>query len=344
MKNRLYHLWSVALSLTVLAGCSGCTNTQAQETASPVAEVETSAQEAPYQFSIGYSGTGYDASFTKWKEQISEATDGNVELVLYGENVLGEGKDMIKAVQRGTISIMASSTSVCTAVVPETAILDIPACFPEYCQAFRVYDGEFYEKLNQYYQEKGLELLFLRTGEPWLISSKEPITTLDQLNSFRVRTSGSAYHNKLYEILGIQCIENVGLSGLSYIIQENEVDGIETTYAILNTQGLLEVQPYALEGSFFVMSSAIVMNYDAFHSLPSDYQLLLKQTLKDILSEQQSSMSSIDNSALEITNLTPEDQEELKILAASLLEDILNSVDSSLADALILENQDKTVP
>ena len=38
-------------------------------------------------------------------------------------------------------------------------------------------------------------------------------------------------------------------------------------------------QPYALRGPLFVMSSAIVMNYDAFHTLPSDYQEVLKLSL-----------------------------------------------------------------
>ena len=66
---------------------------------------------------------------------------------------------MVKAAQRGTLSIAASSTSVCTSIIPEAAILDIPACFTAYIQPFRVYDGKFFDALNHAYREQGLELL-----------------------------------------------------------------------------------------------------------------------------------------------------------------------------------------
>ena len=65
-------------------------------------------------------------------------------------------------------------------------------------------------------------------------------------------------------------------------MEENGIDAIETTYTILRSQNLLQLQPYALRGPLFVMSSAIVMNYDAFHTLPSDYQEVLKSRLSQI--------------------------------------------------------------
>jgi len=131
---------TLVLLVILLVGCtvSEQDGQSVQETVS-----KEKVQTAPYRFAIGYSGTGYDRAFEKWRDLVYEDTDGNVELLLYGENVLGEGKDMIKAVQRGTLSIMASSTSVCTDIVPETAVLDIPFCFSDYCRPYQAYDGVF---------------------------------------------------------------------------------------------------------------------------------------------------------------------------------------------------------
>ncbi len=325
----------VLLLTVILAGCAASEQDgqPSQETA-PQGET----QPAPYRFAIGYSGTGYDKAFEKWHDLVYEDTDGNVELLLYGENVLGEGKDMIKAVQRGTLSIMASSTSVCTEVVPEAAILDIPFCFSEYCRPYQVYDGVFFDALNQYYNDNSLELLFLRTGEPWLLSTKEPAKTLTELQGMRIRTIGGTYHNKLYNALGIQCVENIGLSSLSYLLDENAVDGIETTLAILRTQGLLEMQPYALRGPLFVMSSAIVMNYDAFHSLPEDYQASIKQRLGEVLGDQQSSILSQSEEGITIYDLSADETECLREKSQPLLDEILSTAGQDLAEALVQEN------
>ena len=325
-----------AALLLFLSGCAPASlpPAQSQHAASDLIQE----QSVPYQFGVGYSGSGYTHSFEEWRDLVLEDTHGNVELVLYGENVLGEGENMVKAAQRGTLSIAASSTSVCTSIIPEAAILDIPACFTAYIQPFRVYDGKFFDALNHAYREQGLELLYLRTGEPWIISSTAPITSLEQLRGLRLRTSGSFYHNQLYDALGVQRIENVGLSGLEYILEENGIDAIETTYTILRSQNLLQLQPYALRGPLFVMSSAIVMNYDAFHTLPSDYQEVLKSRLSQILNQRQAEVSTQQTSELQIHDLTPKDQATLQQLAEPLLEEILGSVDQSLVQALLLEN------
>ncbi len=334
MNRRLLWIWMAIFILL-----SGCGHSQSEAPLEPAQSTAPSSleQTPPYQFGVGYSGTGYTSAFEEWRDLVWEDTQGNLELVLYGENVLGEGESMVKAAQQGTLSIAASSTSVCTSIVPEAAILDIPACFPEYCQPFQIYDGVFFEALNHYYNDKGLELLYLRTGEPWIISSVTPITSLTQLNGLRLRTSGSDYHNKLYDALGVQRVENVGLSALAYILDENGVDAIETTYTILNSQELLGVQHYALRGPIFVMSSAIVMNYDAFHSLPSDYQDSLKTRLSEILGQKQAEISTQDTSGLEIADLSPEDLALLRQLSTPMVEEILSSLDDSLVHALKTE-------
>lgn len=326
------------LALLLAALLAGCGREEGAVSAPPPEHGPEEVQQARFRFGVGYSGTGYTESFAQWRDLVLEDTGGAVELLLYGGNVLGEGRDMIKAAQRGTLSIVASSTSVCTAVVPETAVLDIPACFEAYSRPFQVYDGVFFQALNEYYRQQGLELLYLRTGEPWLISSPVPVTSLEQLRGLRVRTSGSSYHNKLYDALGIQRVEDVGLSGLAYLLEENGVDGLETTYTILDSQGLLEVQPYGLKG-FFVMSSAVVMNYDAFHALPTDYQASLKTQLRDLLNQRQEEVRSQEEEGMTVHELDQEDQRRLRELAQPLRDSILSSIDEQLVQALIAENK-----
>lgn len=329
----------VFLLISALVLLCGCVSEQPGKAESTAAQSQSQSHpQAAYQFGVGYSGSGYTDSMERWSKLVYERTDGQVELKLFGDNALGEGPEMAKAVQRGTLSIVASSTSVCTDLVPQAAIMDLPSCYSQYIQLFRVYNGEFYEMLNRYYRQQGLELLFLRTGEDWIISASEPISSLAALNGLRVRTSGSTYHNKLYDSLGIQRLENVGLSGLPYILQEGRVDGIEATYTILKTQGLLESQPYGI-GSLFVMSSAVTMNLAAFESLPKEYQIILKESLQESLTKQQ---KNLQQAAMErdmvITALSETDEETLRQLAQPLMEEIRAVAGDELLQALENEN------
>lgn len=325
------------LLISALAALCGCKSAASGEAESPAAQSQNQPQ-AAYQFGVGYSGSGYTDSFELWRDLVYERTDGQVELKLFGNNALGEGPEMAKAVQRGTLSIVASSTSVCTDLVPQAAIMDLPSCYSQYIQPFRVYTGEFYELLNQYYRQQGLELLFLRTGENWIISAAEPISSLAALNGLRVRTSGSTYHNKLYDALGIQRLENVGLSGLPYILQEGRVDGIEATYTILKTQGLLESQPYGI-GSLFVMSSAVTMNLAAYEALPEEYQTALKESLQESLTRQQQNLQqAAEVQDITITPLSEADEETLRQLAQPLMEEICTVAGGGLLQALENEN------
>ena len=84
-----------AALLLFLSGCAPASlpPAQSQHAASDLIQE----QSVPYQFGVGYSGSGYTQSFEEWRDLVLEDTHGNVELVLYGENVLGEGENMVTA-------------------------------------------------------------------------------------------------------------------------------------------------------------------------------------------------------------------------------------------------------
>ena len=340
MKKSLIRRRCAALALAVclafpLAGCrSASSPSQAAEP--PV--LSDTLRPVPYRFGVGYSGEGYTEVFTRWRDLVLEDTGGNVELELFGSNILGEGKDMLRAVKRGTLSIMASSTSVHTELVEDAAVMDVPACFEEYVQPYTVYGGAFFDALNACYREKGLELLYLQTGEPWIIATKHPVEQLSALDHMHLRTSGSLYHDRLYEAMGMTCVDNVGLAGIPYLLEEGRAEGIETTYAILRSEALTESLSYALEAPLFVMSSAVVMNREAWDLLPGEYQEIVRSRLRELLSQRVEAARNGVQLPVQVRVLTPEDRSLLREIAAPLLEEISRRVGKDLLESLREEN------
>ena len=328
---------ALALAVSLVLSLGGCRSSR--EPTQPTEPAVTDApRPAPYRFGVGYSGEGYTAVFTRWRELVLEDTDGNVELELFGNNILGEGKDMLRAVERGTLSIMASSTSVHTELVADAAVMDVPACFEEYVQPYTVYDGPFFDALNESYREQGLELLYLQTGEPWVIATRSPVERLAALEGLRLRTSGSLYHDRLYEALGMTCVSNVGLAGIPYLLEEGRADGIETTFAILRSESLTDSLPYALEAPLFVMSSAVVMNREAWDRLPGEYQQILRSRLRELLSQRVEAARNGGQLPVQVRVLTQEDRQLLRESAAPLLEEISQRVGEDLLSSLRKEN------
>ena len=150
-------------------------------------------------------------------------TQCNVELVLYGENVLGEGENMVRAAQRGTLCH-------CSFQHFRMYLHYSGGCYSGYpCLLYSVYPaiseymtGKFFDALNHAYREQGLELLSLRTGV-------QAPDHLEHSTHYRVRavredcwlrTSGSfSITINSTTLPGVQRMQNVGLSGLEYILE-----------------------------------------------------------------------------------------------------------------------------
>lgn len=336
MRNRLF-AWLICLVLTATGGCGKSDRFDTAQTSAPEKQ-ETGAKEPVFRFGIGFSGDGYAVFLKDWKEKVFQETGGDVELELFGGNILGAGSAMCRAVQKGTLSVVATSTSATTDIVPEAAIMDIPGCFPAYSVPHRIYSGEFFEKLNECYEAQGLELLGLRTGEPWIISSGRKTEHLSELRGKTVRTSGSRWHNRLYDALGMKRVEDISLGGLTYLLDDGKVDGIETTYEILRTQGLVEKQPYGLNVPFFHMSSSITMNLEAYESLPDEYRKVLKNTLLELMTKEEERMAETVPDGMEFVSFGREDMETLKEAAEPIRKEILDLVDEELKEAFLKEN------
>jgi len=331
IRCRLLALLLAAVFLCACAPTAAVSLSTAAPTQEPI-------KEPTYRFGIGYTGSGYTSSLTAWAKAVFERTDGDVEILLYGNNVLGTDIEMVEATKNGTLTLAVCTPSVYINLVPQAAIMDIPFCYTEYIcpNVIYDYDGDYFRQLNESYQKAGFELMFLAMGDYRALSSKEAITKLSDLRGMKIRSLANPYHTQLWELLGAEPIDTVRSPDLQYALKNGVIDGAETAARILRSEGLLELQPYALNGPF-VVSSSIVMNRDTFLSLPEAYQTILKEELLTHLQFNASDIPEIEG--LTITSLNDTDMKKLREIAQPLLDEILSTVDTTLLDALIKEHE-----
>ena len=108
---------------------------------------------------IGYTPAAtshYGVGTTVLCDDIEKGTQGRYKCQQFPNGSLGGEREMIEAVQLGTLDIVNTSTGPVGNFVPEVKIVDIPFLFRDYEHARKVMDGPFGQDLLKKMNAKGL--------------------------------------------------------------------------------------------------------------------------------------------------------------------------------------------
>ncbi|KAF5037815.1 Bacterial extracellular solute-binding protein, family 7 [anaerobic digester metagenome] len=328
--------------LTVLCGCMAASELPSfepplEQAPQPPAEEK----QATYQFSVAFTGNSYSKKVYQAAANIEKRTNGDMKLVIFSDGQMGTDAEILRAVQNGTLSIAAANTSIFQPLVPEAAVINIPACYTQYVRPYISYDGEFYNQFNKCFNEAGFELIVQESSGYRLLTSASSITSLEQLGELRIRTLNNRFHVRLWELLGAEPYQNIEWNELYYALQEGVVEAQDNPLEIIRMGRLQDIHPYALNGPFFVTYNSLAMNKKAYDLLPQDYQKILKEELYTAMAENITRMrkNPIEVYGLTINSLSEDDQELLKTRLTPMLNEIEDEAGADLMHALIIENQ-----
>lgn len=91
----------------------------------------------------------YNQGASKFAELVKERSNGRIQVTVYPERgQLGKGeRELLEAVQQGTIDIYVGSTGPIGGFSPAIGILDIPFMFNDYKHVDKVLDGPIGQQL-----------------------------------------------------------------------------------------------------------------------------------------------------------------------------------------------------
>lgn len=108
---------------------------------------------------IGYATTQnshYGVGSTAFCEDLEKRTSGRYKCQQFPNSALGGEREMIEAVQLGTLDVVNTSTGPVGNFVPEVNIVDIPFLFRDYDHARKTLDGQIGQDLLAKFPAKGL--------------------------------------------------------------------------------------------------------------------------------------------------------------------------------------------
>ncbi len=198
-------------------------------------------------------------------EEIEKGTQGRYKCQQFPNGALGGEREMIEAVQLGTLDIVNTSTGPVGNFVPEVKIVDIPFLFRDYDHARKYFDGPNGQELLTKFPAKGLiALAWTENGFRHMTNSKRSIVKPEDAAGLKMRTMENKVHMDGYRAFGIQPTP-MAFPEVFGALQQGTVDGQENPIPVILASKFSQVQKHlSLTGHVYspalFLTSPRVMN------------------------------------------------------------------------------------
>lgn len=142
-----------------------------------------------------------------WMEQVTKASNGEVQFEYYPSEQLGKAKDLLSLVQTGVADVVLFAPSYASDKMPLTAALELPGMFGSSCQG-----SQAFAKLarpegilgQQEYGPNGVRVLFAAVYPPYqMVSAKRKIDGPKDVDGMKLRVLGGAMDLTVRRLKGI---------------------------------------------------------------------------------------------------------------------------------------------
>jgi tripartite ATP-independent transporter DctP family solute receptor len=338
-KKNFQRIWRAAL-------CAVLTPAVALLCASP-----TPAAEKTYKIKLAYlvaeTQSTHIASRDYFKKYVEENSNGQIIVELYPNGVLGGDRQVIEAVQLGTVHMTIPLAGVLSGFEPKFQLLDFPFLFKDKPGVYRALDGELGAKLNSLILPLGIRnLTFAENGFRHFANNRGPVHTLADMKGLKVRVIESPVQVATFKALGASATP-MNFGELYTALQQGTVDAIESSTPLFYTSKLYEVQKYFTLADFYYAATAVLINDDFFTSLPGNLQKVLQDAAiiyrdaqRRISAEHEVSMiEDLKKVGVVITEMTPEEKKPFIEATLPIYDEFAKIIGKDLFDLARKANQ-----
>lgn len=291
--------------------------------------------------------TNSDRSLTKglkkFAEIIEKESGGKLKGEVFADGLLGGDRQVLEALQMGTVQGTAVSTGVVAAFAPRFDAFDLPYLFKDKATAYKVFDGPIgTELLNDLPKAKLIGLGYWENGFRHVTNNKRPIQTAEDFKGLKLRTLESKVHVEFWKLMGTNPTP-MSFSQLYSAMEQGVVDGQENPYGNVVSSKFNEVQKY-LSNTGHVYNANVFLVSKVFWDKCTDQE---KEIIKKAAieardyqrklneEEDQSSVKLLTEKGMKINDLNPGEKEKIMEMAKPLYESVAKSIGGDLVDRII---------
>jgi TRAP-type C4-dicarboxylate transport system substrate-binding protein len=225
---------------------------------------------------------GWTTDFMRaWIDEVNRKSGNKLKVEIFGAgSAYGAAPRQYDQVVNGIVDIANGLRAIPAGRFPKTSIIEMPFLVNSADAATRTLWAMYPKYFADEY--KDVKVLVLHAHNGALIHTRsKPITTMEDLKGMRIRSPGGAVNEFLKALGG----EPVGMPPTEIYenLQKGVIEGVATTWDLVNSAKLAEVTKYHLDANLYVVSFYFVMNKQRYEGLPADVRKAIDETSGDWL-------------------------------------------------------------
>ena len=225
----------------------------------------------------------YNQAAARFAELVKERSNGRIQATVYPDGQLGKGeRELLEAVQQGTIDIYVGSTGPISGFNPNIGILDLPFLFNDYGHVDKVLDGPIGQKLLDDLEKAQFKALaFWENGFRNLTNSRRAVRVPADARGLKIRTMENRMHMAAWEAVGANPVP-MAWGEVYMALQQGTIDGQENPIAVIHSAKIYEVQKYLSMTQHVYSPAVLIVSLKKWQSMPRQDQEMLLKTAREV--------------------------------------------------------------
>ncbi|MAY61903.1 MAG: hypothetical protein CML29_06805 [Rhizobiales bacterium] len=187
-------------------------------------------------------------------KKVSEKTDGQIKIEVYGDRQLGDDKQLLEGLQIGLIdgALVSSPTLPLVIGAGSFDALQLPFTVSSYEQLSSLLTSDLGDELLATLDSKSIKGLgFVEAGQRHYLSAKSAVTSTADFAGLKTRIVPIPLHKAVWEAIGVNPI------GMAYgevysALETKTIDGVEINLSSIQTESLYDAaKNVTLTGHYF---------------------------------------------------------------------------------------------
>jgi len=206
-------------------------------------------------------------------DDVHRLSDGDLNITLYGDSVLGKISDQLMLVENGIADIAMVVPSYTPGRFPLTESGGLPFAFDS-----ATHGGKVYNILQPYVEEEfdTVKFLFMTVNTPAaLLTATKPIATVEDIRGERLSGSAAAQQQFLTSLGAIA--DFMPISEKYVALERGTIEGLLMPLASASGYKMEEVTKYITRINYSSTPLVVIMNQNAWDSLTPEQQAVITE-------------------------------------------------------------------
>ena len=266
---------------------------------------------------VAPEGTEYYNLLFEMGQRWQQETNGQVQLRIYPNGVVGGERDTIRKMRVGQIQASAMSSIGLAELTDQIQAFTLPMGFKTYDEVDKVKDIMF-DDISEGLSQSGFKLLFLvDIGWVYWFSSKEISVPQDLKDAKIYTTAGDYVTVELFRKFGFNAVP-VSETDILTSLQTGMINSMQTVPILSLSSGWSVLMPNMLDLKWGAFVGAVIVDERVWRKIKPEYQKIMMDIAQDIGKKYQQTGRETEKKAIEAMKsygmniITPTD-EEIKI-------------------------------